>query len=350
MSQDSGFGDTLGGIVSRCHIRCIDYRHMNNSLSIINQLCSLFKLRSLFIVNCGYVNTQPFQKKMQICPCCIPKIALVLLFLALIIVVLSQKLLFSSSVKGYKIFLKYCSYALSLCIALLAIYISILNQNEDLKQRSFAGLFGLISKSPKLDPIRCNLLRNATGRTLEIGPGPATNFRCLKGSKDVTHWTGIEPNKYFQDVIMKEKQAKNISFEVETKWLNGEHFDVEESSMDTVIGTHVLCSVENVDLVLRNVARSLKVGGIFYFFEHTKADQNSYLFWFQNMLSSIIYYLGAGCQFKETWKNVEALSSIGFVVDYKNISVAEIGFPLFFPHIIGTAKKISNSDAEKRKA
>ena len=49
--------------------------------------------------------------------------------------------------------------------------------------------------------------------------------------------------------IELQKQKYNISFDTRLTWLKGEDIDVENESFDAVIGTHVLCSVSDVDQV-----------------------------------------------------------------------------------------------------
>lgn len=93
------------------------------------------------------------------------------------------------------------------------------------------------------------LLEGLSGRVLEIGPGPATNFRCLYPPSDVTEWVGVEPNNHFLEIISEQKNKWNISFDTRLTWLKGEDIDVEDEGFDAVIGTHVLCSVSDVNQV-----------------------------------------------------------------------------------------------------
>lgn len=97
--------------------------------------------------------------------------------------------------------------------------------------------------------MRTGLLEEIGGRVLEIGPGPATNFRCLYPPTDIVEWVGVEPNNHFVDSIEEQKQKWNISFDTRLTWLKGEDIDVEDEGFDAVVGTHVLCSVSDVNQV-----------------------------------------------------------------------------------------------------
>ena len=85
---------------------------------------------------------------------------------------------------------------------------------------------------------------------LEIGPGPGTNFWCWgsesNSTHDITEWVGVEPNEFFQLKIEENRLAHGLTFPTSTVWLKGEHVDVEPESFDAVVGTHVLCSVDDV--------------------------------------------------------------------------------------------------------
>ena len=112
------------------------------------------------------------------------------------------------------------------------------------------------------------LLEDIKGRVLEIGPGPATNFRCLYPPTEITEWVGVEPNNYFLESIEEQKRLHNISFSTQLTWLKGENIDVDDESFDAVMGTHVLCSVSDVDQVSRrtrtNMSTLMKVCSRFY--------------------------------------------------------------------------------------
>lgn len=91
---------------------------------------------------------------------------------------------------------------------------------------------------------------------LEIGTGTGSNFQFFPPSCRVIC---TDPNPHFQ-----ERLTKNM---VQNKHLEYGHFivtsgedlsQIPDASMDVVVSTLVLCSVNNVEAVLREVRRVLK--------------------------------------------------------------------------------------------
>ncbi|KAF7652913.1 hypothetical protein LDENG_00090700 [Lucifuga dentata] len=78
--------------------------------------------------------------------------------------------------------------------------------------------------------------------------------------------------------------------------VSGEDMEgVEDESVDVVVCTLVLCSVNNVQSVLQEARRVLRTGGAFYFMEHVVADPSSWTYFFQHVLQPLWYYLGDRC-------------------------------------------------------
>ncbi|XP_020581007.1 methyltransferase-like protein 7B isoform X2 [Phalaenopsis equestris] len=108
-------------------------------------------------------------------------------------------------------------------------------------------------------------------KVLELGVGAGPNFKYYAHANDL-HVIGVDPNKQM------EKYARVAALAVGLQPTSftfmegvGEDLPVEDGSMDAVIGTLVLCSVEDVNLTLQEVKRVLKVGGLYLFMEHVAA-------------------------------------------------------------------------------
>jgi SAM-dependent methyltransferase len=192
-------------------------------------------------------------------------------------------------------------------------------------------------KSTKLDSYRCGLTRNISGKVLEFGPGPGTNFRCWNQS-DITEWVGVEPNTFFSEALDASGQKYGITFPRRLVWLNGENVNIEPSSFDAVVMTHVLCSVDDSVQVLRQADRALKPGGTIYLMEHVAAgSKDRTMRWLQTALAPFLYIAGNGCSFKETWKDITtALPGYHVAIEHLDLPI-----PLtpLAPHIVGTATK-----------
>ncbi|CAM9282023.1 unnamed protein product, partial [Ectocarpus fasciculatus] len=222
-------------------------------------------------------------------------------------------------------------------IALLAIFLGVLQQQPQLRSQFFAKLITHMTKSGHLLQERCNLLSGVSGKVLEFGPGPGTNFKCM-ANLTVTSWTGVEPNTYFDDVIKDAKSAQNLTFPTNTVWMNGGDVDVEPGTFDAVIGTHLLCTVGDAEAVLKQAARALKPGGKYYFLEHVSAPRGTQLNYIQQFIAPFFYIVGNGCEFKETWTDILSSNSLkGYEIELRHFD-AEMMAPMK-PHIIGTAAK-----------
>lgn len=101
---------------------------------------------------------------------------------------------------------------------------------------------------------------------LEIGAGTGANFDDLPA--DIT-WIGLEPD---EDALPR-LRANARHFSRSARVIEGvaEHIPLDDDSVDSVLATLVLCSVEDTSLVLSEIARVLRPGGRFVFFEHIAA-------------------------------------------------------------------------------
>jgi len=105
-------------------------------------------------------------------------------------------------------------------------------------------------------------------KILEIGVGSGANFKWYP---DGCHLTVIDPNPHFQSYYDKNKaKFPNIGSEEFIVGF-GEDMDmVEDNSMDAVVITLVLCSVNDVKKVLEQAKRVLTPGGKLFFMEHVR--------------------------------------------------------------------------------
>ena len=75
--------------------------------------------------------------------------------------------------------------------------------------------------------------------------------------------------------------------------------DFEDESIDTVISTHVLCSVDELDDALDEIYRVLKPGGRFVFLEHVATDDDSWTTSIQRNIRPVWRVFGDGCEFRD---------------------------------------------------
>ncbi|WP_433135986.1 class I SAM-dependent methyltransferase [Actinomadura nitritigenes] len=110
------------------------------------------------------------------------------------------------------------------------------------------------------------ILPRAGGVVAEIGAGNGPNLRYLPPETTVH---AIEPNPYFHRRLARTAAVHGIDLTIHA--VPGEAIDLEDASVDAVMCTWVLCSVQDPAQVLREVHRILRPGGRFAFIEHVAA-------------------------------------------------------------------------------
>ncbi|KAK9529141.1 hypothetical protein VZT92_013255 [Zoarces viviparus] len=169
---------------------------------------------------------------------------------------------------------------------------------------------------------------------LEIGCGTGANFEFYPpGCKVIC----TDPNPHFQKYLKKNMGDNDqLSYERFLVASGEDMGSVESESVDVVVCTLVLCSVNNIPQTLREARRMLRPGGAFFFQEHVVADPSTWTYFFQHVLQPLWYYFGDGCEVtRETWKHLEAAG-------FSELKLRHIETPLMFlikPHIVGYAVK-----------
>ncbi|XP_059083582.1 N6-adenosine-methyltransferase TMT1A-like [Tigriopus californicus] len=192
---------------------------------------------------------------------------------------------------------------------------------------------------------KLNEQAKAKGRTytiLELGGGSGTNFGFVK---EPVHWVVTEPNmafaQYFQENVKKNGGDHHISELIEAKAEDLSQFP--NASMDAVVVSLVLCTVQDPQRVMNEVQRVLRPGGHFFFIEHVISQPGTILRYVQIVLSKarIWPFLFEGCQLhRDTGKLVK--QQPGFakteVTDFKlNTSSLLLGFVR--SHVYGVATR-----------
>ncbi|XP_069826383.1 thiol S-methyltransferase TMT1A-like [Dendropsophus ebraccatus] len=172
-------------------------------------------------------------------------------------------------------------------------------------------------------------------KVLELGCGTGANFPFYPSGCKVTC---VDPNPNFKTYLSKSLAENDHVHFQEFLVAPGENMpQVATGSMDVVICTLVLCSVENIDDILTEIHRVLRPGGAFFFLEHVTEDKSSWRYFFQSILDPTWKHLADGCQLtKETWKNLER--SKFSEVKYKHV-LAPIKWSPVRCHICGYALK-----------
>lgn len=121
----------------------------------------------------------------------------------------------------------------------------------------------------RFDPLRAEVVGDATGRVLEIGAGTGLNFRFYRPGADVT---AIEPARALR--AEGERRVASLSTGATVRVLDAraEALPFDAGSFDTVVVTFVLCSVDEVVQALGEVRRVLRPGGTLHIAEHVGSE------------------------------------------------------------------------------
>ncbi|MGF1512540.1 MAG: class I SAM-dependent methyltransferase [Elainellaceae cyanobacterium] len=205
----------------------------------------------------------------------------------------------------------------------------------DWYQRVFAWLMahGTAGYEAAVCERKQGLFADLQGTVLEIGPGAGANFDYYPASVD---WIGVEPNPYMHDYLRQRADEANLQIRIQPG--RAERLDAEDSSVDAVVSTLVLCSVENLTGTLQEILRVLKPGGTFYFVEHVAAPPQTGLRRVQGWLKPAWRVIGDGCCLdRETGPAIEAAG-------FERVSYNHFRAPvpaIVSPQIIGRAIKSS---------
>ncbi|MCC6616687.1 MAG: class I SAM-dependent methyltransferase [Anaerolineae bacterium] len=202
-----------------------------------------------------------------------------------------------------------------------------------LRQRWFAWFYArsdVVPDDPGLAAIKHKYLSDLHGALLEIGAGTGGNFPYF--APDV-RWIGVEPNVFMHDHLRRAAETHGHAPDIRS--VPGEHLPVDDASMDVVVASHVLCSVDDQAQVLSEVLRVLKPGGKFAFVEHVAAPEESNLRLIQRLVEPPWRFVGDGCHLSRDTGAV--IESAGF----SHVAIERFSLPYFVaaPHVAGIAVK-----------
>jgi SAM-dependent methyltransferase len=169
-------------------------------------------------------------------------------------------------------------------------------------------------------------------RVVEIGPGPGANLRYYAPGTTVI---AVEPNPRMHPALRE--NAARYGLKLEIRGVGGERMDIATASVAAVVGTLVLCTVENPRQVVSEIYRILKPGGRYLFLEHVAAPPESGLRRLQGVLQPFWKWLFEGCHLNRDTHRV--LGEAGFRrVEMDCFMLSSAVMP-FTPHIFGMAVK-----------
>jgi SAM-dependent methyltransferase len=184
-------------------------------------------------------------------------------------------------------------------------------------------------------PRREELLSDVAGRVLEIGPGTGANLPYYPAG---IRWIGLEPNRHMHAQL--EARAREHGIDAECRVAGAEGIDLQDGSVDAVVGTLVLCSVPQPERVLGDVARVLRPGGRFLFIEHVAAPRGTGLRRVQRLVRPFWNFWADGCcPDRETDRQIRALGFAEVAIETFEMP-RSVGPRFVATHVVGTARKV----------
>jgi SAM-dependent methyltransferase len=176
------------------------------------------------------------------------------------------------------------------------------------------------------------LFRDLPRQVVEIGPGAGANLRYYAPG---TRVIAIEPNPAMHRRLRKNAARHGVDLEI--RGIRGEVLDLPDASCGAVVGTLVLCTVEDPRRVVSEVHRILKPGGRFVFVEHVAAPQGTRLRRVQDALHASWRRFFDGCHLNRSTHLV--LKEAGFASIEMDCFLLKVPFVPVRPHIFGQAVK-----------
>jgi SAM-dependent methyltransferase len=139
---------------------------------------------------------------------------------------------------------------------------------------------------------------------VELGAGGGASMRYLTPG---TRLVAIEPNPHARDALRR--KAERYGIDLEIRGQRAEATGLATASVDAVICTLVLCTVEDQAAALAEVHRILRPGGRFVFIEHVASDPGP-LRALQRLLRRPWRYVFDGCCLDRD--TAAAISAAGF--------------------------------------
>ena len=156
------------------------------------------------------------------------------------------------------------------------------------------------------------LLAGAYGRVVEIGAGTGLNIEHYP--EDVAELVLSEPEPAMRRRLgCRLEQNRRVARIIDAP---AEHLPLADASVDTVVSTLVLCTVDDPEGALREIARVLRPNGQLLFIEHVRASSRL-LAAFQDRLVTPWRHFAGGCLCNRP--TTELMRACGFTVEADDV-------------------------------
>jgi len=174
---------------------------------------------------------------------------------------------------------------------------------------------------------RRDLLAGASGRTVELGAGTGLNFEHYPDAVDELIVTEPFPP-------MATRLRERVGAAATVIEAPADRLPVADASVDTVVATLVLCTVDDVPATLAEVARVLRPGGRLLFAEHVRAEDRQLARW-QDRLEKPWKFVGHGCRCNRD--TVAAIEASPLAIESLERGRLPKAAPIVRPLVVGNA-------------
>ncbi|HXE46421.1 MAG TPA: class I SAM-dependent methyltransferase [Conexibacter sp.] len=160
--------------------------------------------------------------------------------------------------------------------------------------RVFAAVYDSVlwaSERAGMRARRRELLRHARGRTVELGSGTGLNLPHYPDDLDELILT--EPSAAMAARL--ERKLRRSRRTARVLAASAERLPFDDRSVDTVVSTLVLCTVDEPDRALQEIARVLRPDGQLLFIEHVRSESPRLAAW-QDRLAGPWQRFAEGCR------------------------------------------------------
>ena len=158
------------------------------------------------------------------------------------------------------------------------------------QQHIFPYLLNQVMQTPSLMEQRRELLLPISGEVLEIGFGTGVN---LPFYQNVDTLYALEPNPDIYQLASK--RVHESAIHVQHVQASAEKLPFADNSIEHIVSTWTLCSIEHLPQALNELHRVIKPTGTLHLVEHVQYQDNPTLKHLQNLLTPIQKRLADGC-------------------------------------------------------
>jgi ubiquinone/menaquinone biosynthesis C-methylase UbiE len=120
----------------------------------------------------------------------------------------------------------------------------------------------------RLNAAKTKLFRDVPSRIVEIGAGTGANLRYYPAGTTVA---AIEPSSTMGDALLRRAARHGIDVRIDGS--SAERLPFPDASVDAVVSTLVLCTVDDPHAAIAEIHRVLRPGGRFLYLEHVIAPR-----------------------------------------------------------------------------